>query len=134
MGAFDNIVDPLQYIQINGQNILKPEMFNPERADIYAAEITTCTGDTIADLIGWKYADLTLAWDILPQSMIDILLDMSGASTITFDDMDGTTRTEQVVRAGIVSMRNRNTIRGEVWWKNVSVTLRFLEAHTNEQN
>ena len=132
MAVLPNVVDPLQFIQINGQNILKPENFSPERQDIYAAEITTCTGDTIADLIGWKYADITLQWPILPQSMVDILIQMNGESTITFDDVDGNT-TEKVVRAGIVTLRNRNTIQGETWWKNVSVTLRFLEAH-NGQN
>lgn len=132
MAVLPNVVDPLQFIQINGQNILKPENFSPEREDIYAAEITTCTGDTIADLIGWKYADITLSWPILPQSMIDILIAMYGESTITFDDVDGTSHTEKIVRNGIVSMRNRNTIQGETWWKNVSVSLRFLEAHSNE--
>ena len=71
---------------------------------------------------------MTLTWDALPQSMVDVLVGMSGEGTMEFDAPQGTF-TEAVVRTSAVQLRNRNTIRGEVWWRNVSVEVRFINAH-----
>lgn len=117
-------------IQINGKEILRPNDFSPQREDIYAAEITTCTGATIADRIGWKYSDMTLSWDTLPQSQLEVLLSMSGESTITFTDADGTSHTEKIVRTSAVSTATRSTSAGgNPVWSDVKVEVRFLDAY-----
>jgi hypothetical protein len=117
-------------IQINGKEILRPNDFSPQREDIYAAEITTCTGATIADRIGWKYSDMTLEWDTLPQAQLEVLLSMSGEGTITFTDADGTSRTEQIVRSSAVSTASRATSAdGKPVWSDVKVEVRFLDAY-----
>ena len=43
--------------------------------------------------IGWKYADMTLTWDGLPQNMVDVLVGMSGECTLEFDDAEGREQT-----------------------------------------
>jgi hypothetical protein len=117
-------------IQINGKEILRPNDFSPQREDIYAAEITTCTGDTIADRIGWRYSDMTLEWDTLPQAHLEILLSMSGESTITFTDADGISHTENIVRTSAISTASRATSSdGNPVWSDVKVEVRFLNAH-----
>lgn len=117
-------------ITINGVQIQRPPDFSPTREDVLAGEYTTCTGKLIADRIGWKFADMTLTWPALPQSSVNALTSMSGATTMIFDDLDGTTQTEQVIRSSVVGLRNRNTIRGTVWWRNVQVEVRFINVHS----
>lgn len=117
------------YITINGNQILRPPAWAPQIEDIYAGEYTTCTGKTVGDVVGWKYSDATLTWDALPQSSVDVLVAMSGENSLTFVSPSGTTTTETVIRDSVVQLQNRNTIRGEVWWKNVSVQIRFINAH-----
>ena len=118
------------YITINGNQILRPPAFAPQIEDIYAGEYTTCTGKTVGDVVGWKYSDATLTWDALPQSSVDVLVAMSGENTLTFVNPSGMITTETVIRDSVVQLQNRNTIRGEVWWKNVSVQIRFINAHS----
>ena len=117
------------YITINGNQILRPPTFAPQIEDIYAGEYTTCTGKTVGDVVGWKYSDATLTWDALPQSSVDVLVAMSGENTLAFVNPSGMITTETVIRDSVVQLQNRNTIRGEVWWKNVSVQIRFINAH-----
>ena len=117
------------YITINGNQILRPPAWAPQSEDIYAGEYTTCTGKTVGDVVGWKYSDATLTWDALPQSSVDVLIAMSGENSLTFVSPSGTTTTETVIRDSVIQLQNRNTIRGEVWWKNVSVQIRFINAH-----
>ena len=123
----------LDYIVINGEDIYKPVEFSPQREDIYRGEYTTCTGDTIADRIGWKYSDMTLKWDALPQDMVDILIGMTGECTLTFDDLDGTFHTETIVRKSAVALRHRFTQRGQTIWKDVEVSITFIKAHTDDE-
>ena len=116
------------YIYLNSEAIPKPVSFMPAREDVFKGEYTTCTGDIIADRIGWKYSDIDLQWDALKQEDIEKLIALEGMATLTFDDVDGE-HTESVVRSSAVSLRNRNTVDGVVWWRDVSVNLRFISTH-----
>lgn len=115
-------------ITLNGVEFPRPVSFKPQREDIYAAEITTFSGKTFKDRIGWKYSDLSLEWDFLPQSKVEALVNLSGAVNLTFDDATGS-HTETVARSSIVAMRHRYQIEGVYYWKNVSVKLEFMDAH-----
>lgn len=116
------------YIYINGSALPKPVNFMPAREDVYAGEYTTMTGKTIADRIGWKYSDIDLQWDALKQSDINKLIGLTNTATLKFDDVDGE-HTESVIRTSAVSLRNRNTVDGVVWWRDVSVNLKFINTH-----
>ena len=125
----------LDYIIINDEQICRPPAFAPEKEDIYKGDYTTCTGKIIADRVGWKFSDMTLEWEALPQSMVDVLvaMDAGGVSTIVFDTMGGLTVQENIIRASTVALRHRQTIGGVTYWKNVKVTIRFIDAHTGTE-
>ena len=119
----------MQTIRINGHDIYRPNEFTPAREDVYAAEYTTCTGKMIADRIGWKYSDMTLSWDTLPQAMLDVLLGMSGESTLVFSDSDGE-HTEKIIRGAFTNMPTRFTgLDGKAAWQNIAVEVRFIDVH-----
>ena len=120
----------LDYIIINGEQIPRPPKFSPAREDIYKGNYVTCTGKTIADRIGWKYSDMSLEWDGLPQQAVDVLVNMSGVNTIVFDDLDGEIVEEQIVRSSAVALRHRYTFGGVVIWKKVKVEIKFIGSHT----
>lgn len=120
----------LDYIIINGVQIPRPPKFGPAREDIYKGNYVTCTGKTIADRIGWKYSDMSLEWDGLPQQAVDVLVNMNGVNSIVFDDLDGEIVEEQIVRTSAVALRHRYTLGGVVIWKKVKVEIKFIGSHT----
>lgn len=117
-------------IQLNGVELFRPNDFAPKREDIYGAEITTCSGKVIADRVGWRYADMTLQWDTLPQAQLDVLLAVTGQATLVFVDADGVSHTEQVIPTSRVWVATRFTgLDGNPCWKDVSMGVRFVNAH-----
>lgn len=107
----------------------RPNDFNIDREDIYAGEYITCTGSIKADRVGWRYADMTLTFDELTPDALNILTGMYGAITLYFDDSDGS-HEEQVIKTGFTNTPTRLTLpNGEAIWKNVGVSLRFIDAH-----
>lgn len=108
-----------------------PNNFSPQREHVYAAEITTCSGKTIADRIGWKYADMTMEWGTLPQDQLAILLAMDGTDTLAFTDVDGTSASEDVFPLSNVWIGTRYLGEdGQPLWRDVKMTIRFVNVHT----
>ena len=120
----------LDFIKINGERISRPINFALAQEDIYKGEYTSCTGKRIGDRIGWRYADMTLEWDGLPQHEVDVLVNMSGANTMEFDGLDGEICEEQVLRTSVVGLRHRYTQGGVTFWRDVKVSIQFIGAHT----
>ena len=117
-------------IRINSTDILAPNDFQPAREDVYAGEITTCTGKLIADRIGWKYADMSLEWDMLPQADLMVLIGVSGMFDFTFTDVDGTTVTESAIPKSRVYTGTRYTDQnGNVVWRDVQFGITFVNTH-----
>lgn len=117
-------------IRINGNKVFRPNGFTLEREDLYASEITTLSGNTIADLIGWKYSDMTLNWDMLPEQQLKTILDMSGECELIFEDADGVTVRERIMRTSAVTTASRFVNEnGNALWRNVSCSIKFLNAH-----
>ena len=120
----------LDYIIINGERIYRPVNFAPAQEDLYKGDYTTCTGKRIRDRIGWKYSDMTLEWDALPQPMVDVLIGMSGICSLVFDCLDGEVCEEQIVRDSVVGLRHRYTQEGVTYWRDVKVSISFIGSHT----
>ena len=119
-------------ITIDGDTYYRPNGFTPAREYVYAAEYTTCTGKTIADLVGWKYSDITLNWDSLPQTQIDNLLALNGEEvTMTWTDADGTTASETVIPSTHSLTATRFTIGTTPLWSDIQTELRFINVHNN---
>ena len=120
----------LDYIIINGEQIYRPLNFAPAQEDVYKGDYTTCTGTRIRDRVGWKYSDMTLEWDALPQPMVDVLVAMSGTCSLVFDGLDGEVCEEQIVRDSVVGLRHRYTQNGVTYWRDVKVSICFIGSHT----
>lgn len=118
-------------ITINGTEIYRGNDFTLQRENIYAGEIETCTGKRCADLVGWRYADLTVSWDTLPQDQLLSILGLSGeAVAMTFESETGDVVTEQVIPTAITSTATRYTLPdGSALWQGISLGIRFIEAH-----
>lgn len=118
-------------ITIDENEIYRGNDFSLTREFIYAGEIETCTGKRCADLVGWRYADLTVSWDMLPETQLGYILDLSGQEVeMTFDAEDGSSVTETVIPTAITSTATRTTDRaGNPLWKNIGLSMRFINAH-----
>lgn len=117
-------------IRINSTDILAPNDFQPSREDVYAGEITTCTGKLIADRIGWKYSDMALQWDMLPQADLMVLIGITGQFDLVFEDVDGSTVTEAAIPKSKVFTGTRYTdLQGNVIWRDVQFGITFINVH-----
>ena len=105
--------------------------FEIKREDVYAGEYTTCTGKLIADKIGWKYSDLPMKWDVLPDEDLVYLTTLTGAFNLIFRDSDGQ-HTEQVIRKGFTNTPTRITgPEGSKIWTGVEMEVTFINVHNN---
>lgn len=119
-------------ISIDSEIIYQGNDFTLQREYIYAGEYETCTGKRVADLVGWRYADLTIQWDTLPEEMLGYVMGLTGeAVDFTFTDELGQSITESVIPTVISSQATRltNPYDRSAIWKNVSLQLRFINAH-----
>lgn len=118
-------------ITIDDNEIFRGNDFALQREYIYAGEYETCTGKRCADCVGWRYSDLTISWDNLPQDQLEYLLALNGEEVdFTFANESGTTVTEKVRPALIASQASVLTDPyGDKSWKNISLQIQFTEAH-----
>lgn len=119
-------------ITIDGTEVFRPNDFTLQRENVYAAEIETCTGKRIADLIGWRYSDLSLEFDWLPQAKLSALLDIQGEVSITFGNEIEETVTETViVKTSAATVTRLTAPDGQVAWKGIQLEVQFINAHPN---
>lgn len=119
-------------IQIDNNTIYRGNEFTLQREYIYAGQYETCTGKRVADLVGWRYADLTINWDMLPAAMFEDILDLSGEEVnFTFSNEKGQSVTEKVIPQVISSQATRltNPYDGSEIWRDVALQVQFTEAH-----
>ena len=118
-------------ISIDGNTIWRGNSMTLKREFIYAGEYETCTGKRCGDLVGWRYADVSIAWDSLPQSQLVELLALEGREVdFTFSDESNTSVTEKVIPRVISSTASRHTDPfGDPAWLDISLELSFTEAH-----
>lgn len=118
-------------ITIDDNEIFRGNNFTLERNWIYAAEIETCTGKRCADVIGWRYNDLTINWDNLPQDQLQVLLDLDGSEVeMTFSNEENQSVTETVIPLVMTSQVTRLTDpNGDIAWTGIGLQIRFINAH-----
>lgn len=119
-------------ITVDGTEVFRPNDFTLQRENVYAAEIETCTGKRIADLIGWRYSDLTLNFDWLPQDKLSALLAIQGEVSMTFGNEIEETVTETViVKTSAATVTRLTAPDGQVAWKGIQLEVQFINAHPN---
>lgn len=123
----------MNVITLDGKTIYRANDFTLKKEYIFAGEYTTCTGATIADCVGWKYADCSLSWDTIPQSQLDDLLELNGRSVVmTWTDADGEEKEENVIPLTHSYTATRFFNNGVAVWRDIQLELRFIDAHSNE--
>lgn len=121
-------------ITINGTEVYRPNEFTLQRENVFAGEYETCTGRRIADLIGWRYADMTLSFEMLPEAMMDDLLSIEGDVNMTFSNELNESVTERViVRASTAQVTRFTDDQGVVLWKDFGLEISFINAHPNAE-
>lgn len=120
-------------ITIDGTVIYRGNEFTLQREWIYAGEVVTCTGKVCADRVGWRYSNVTITWDTLPQDQLQAILSLNGeAVDMTFSNEHNETVTEKVIPQVLSSQVTRYTDpHGNVAWKGISLELRFINAHND---
>ena len=118
-------------ISIEEVEIFRGNNFSLEREWIYAAEIETCTGKRCADVVGWRYKDLTIQWDNLPQDQLQTILDLDGSEVnMTFTNEQNQSVTEAVIPLVTTAQSTRLTDpNGNVAWSGIGLQVRFINAH-----
>ena len=118
-------------ITINNHEIYRGNDFTLQREYIYAGEVETCTGKRCADLVGWRFADLTIEWDALPYSQLINVLRLTGTEVdMTFKNESDVSITEKVIPRLISTTATRFTGEyGVTVWKGVRLQLSFINAH-----
>lgn len=125
------MIDIFNTVTIDGKEIYRGNNFTLSREWIYAAEIITCTGKVCADVVGWRYANVTLEWGNIPQSQLQDILALDGSAVdMTFTNEANQSVTEKVIPAVSAATATRLTDPyGDVAWSGISLELRFIEAH-----
>lgn len=123
----------MDYIQINGVLIPYPNGFTMTKVANIVNELVTMTGDTIADINGWKYADTTLEWDFLYESDLQNVLSgtdpLNGTFTLTFDDVENGQITVNAFRRSRVSVKTRYKENGRIVFTGIELTIAFPDAY-----
>lgn len=111
-------------------SVLQSNAFAPQKEFVYAEEYTTCKGEVRADYLGWRYAQMTLSWDTLPEDQLLILYGLSGEFDFTFTDPAGSSITETVIPVSQVQAATRYLRNdGTAVWKDVQLEVRFVDVH-----
>lgn len=118
-------------ITLNGEEIFRGNEFNLSREWIYAGEYETMTGKRVGDIVGWRYADLSLTWDNLPQSQLQKVIGLNGSAVaMTFSNEFNENVTEMVIPTVTTAQVTRLTDpQGNVAWSGIGLTLKFINAH-----
>lgn len=118
-------------VTIDGTEIYRGNNFTLQREWIYAGEIVTCTGKVCADVVGWRYKELSLEWDNLPQDQLQAILALDGSEVnVTFSNEENETVTEAVIPTVSTATVTRLTDpNGDVAWSGIKLDLRFINAH-----
>lgn len=118
-------------ITIGGAEIYRGNEFTLQREWIHAGEIETCTGKYCADVVGWRYKDLTLSWDSLPQAQLEAILELSGREVqMTFSNEQNGAVTESVIPTATSAQVTRLTDpQGDIAWSGIGLELKFINAH-----
>ena len=114
-----------------------PKKFEMQKTPFIVSEFTTMTGQTYADVIGWKWADTTIEWGALYPHKLENLVwvinyalsHTDGDFRLTFKDNNNQ---DVTVKAIIRNFKKAKTLvkYGDHYvWDGVSLELSFPECY-----
>lgn len=124
----------MDYIKINDYKIPFPNGFTMEPEDNIVNEVTVMSGDTQADVNGWKYKEQTFEWDYLKEEELNRLISetdpIHGTFAFSFYE-PGTNgyKTINAMRKGRVYVKTRYKDAGKIVWTGIKVKLSFPNCY-----
>ena len=124
----------MQYLTINGYQVPYSNDLQLQKVPNIVNEMTTLTGKVVADINGWKYADVTLTWGtLLDQDLQNLLTAISAnAFLIEFTDIDGSTHSINAILKGRANIKTPLFHNGQTVWRDVSISLSFPDCYEDE--
>lgn len=117
--------------KINTTELPDPAGFRVEREDIYAGEYVSQTGKQFADVVGWRYAPITLTWEVLQDAELQAILSAGNAFNVTFIDPEKGEVTTAAKRTRIGATHKRRYWKEQVAWLDFSMEVIFIDAYTD---
>lgn len=119
----------MDFFKFNGVSIPCSNDFAMNKSANIVASYQTMSGKTVADINGWTYADVTLQWDYLPESILQSLLSetnpLNGSFSFTFNDVEEGEKTVEAIRSSRVITKTRFVENGVALWRDIQMTLSF---------
>ena len=124
----------MQYLTINGYQVPYSNDLQLQKVPNIVNEMTTLTGKVVADINGWKYADVALTWGTLLDQDLQNLLTAISTNTflIEFTDIDGSTHSINAVLKGRANIKTPLFHNGQTVWRDVSISLSFPDCYEDE--
>lgn len=124
----------MQYLTINGYRVPYSNDLQLQKVPNIVNEMTTLTGKVVADINGWKYADVNLSWGTLLDQDLQNLLTAISTNTflIEFMDIDGSTHSINAVLKGRANVKTPLFHNGQTVWRDVSISLSFPDCYEDE--
>lgn len=120
----------MDYLKINGKEFPYGNDFTMTKVPNIVNEIVTLSGETIADINGWKFADTELNWDYLKhEELIDVLDETNptkGTFDLTFIDSDQEEVTVKALRKGNSVTKTQFKENGtQIVWTGIKMSISF---------
>lgn len=117
----------MDYITINNQTLPYPKQFQLQKVPFIVSEITTMTGQTYADVNGWKYADTVIEWGALyPEDLQRLVTAVSSPSFyINFIDESGQTQSVRAILRRFTRSKTLVKQSGSYVWTDVGIEVSF---------
>lgn len=117
-------------IKINNIEIPHPLNFAMQPAPNINNEYVTLDGETVADICGYKYADVTLEWEYLKESDLQNLLTQTNTSSglfdFTYEDVEDGVKTIKAYRTSLTTQETRSRdANNNIIWRNIKMGVTF---------
>lgn len=127
-------MDYVTLTRTNGTSFLVPypNDFTMKKEKIIAAEYQTLTGQTLGDVVGWKYSDFTLQWDTLTESMLQNVLAACDDTSFNFTFLDPAAGelTISLTALSRATVKTRYKENGVIKWRDIKIPVRCNNVYS----
>lgn len=118
-------------VTINGQVLPAPSKVPFSKVPNIVAELQTMSGKVVADVNGWRYADVQLTWPAMTQDDLAKLITATNAPSfvVKLPSTNGLVTLNAILK-GFSRAKVRYKNDGSYVWEDVSIDLSFPDARS----